>query len=432
VPFLLKPELFKKMKAVESTKLMKQDITNAAGKEVEFVGALNVKVGTGEKTSLFALAEKPRDWQDALKGDPVIVGKCAIVKGPKLQVVVKKMTAGSVDAAVKVFNDAVADAKFEIVDEDKLKKEQEKADKIKKIVGDSYAKAGMKFEITDAQLLQFAKVSFKSAEFGKFNQGFQALARSYDLKGPGVEKLPLQIWGDLLRGLKKSGYIQGLYKAQEGSTFSILGESDDKTGKIIREKALEQGMQDLGVFTKHAETYLTKVVEKVRASGGDSWTFWSGWGAQQAALRENKKGVVLEGSIGKWFEETFDFPGLTGGVQSILLWAGMSELYAQTAARYYNAFKFKGYVGPTATRDQSVFNKIEQPTFIEIFKAKKRVNPPEVAWHVVNGEVKLNAAGTKYEWDSTERPAIAVASRSAALKMCADFEKQLQAAPPPK
>lgn len=431
MPFLLKPELFKKMKAVDSKKLMKQDITNSAGKDVEFVGALNVKVGTGEKTSLFALAEKPKEWQDALRGDPVIIGKCTIVKGPKLQVVVKTMTTGSVDAAVKVFKDAVADAKFEIVDEDKLKKEKEKSDKIKKIVGDSYAKAGMKFEITDAQLLQFAKVSFKSAEFGKFNLGFQALARDYGLKGPNAEKLPLQIWGDLLRGLKKSGYIEGLYKAQEGSTFSILGEQD-KTGKIIREKALEQGMLDLGVFTKHAETYLTKVVEKVRASGGDSWTFWSGWGAKDAALRENKKGVVLEGSIGKWFEEVYDFKALTGGVQSILLWAGMSELYAQTAARYYNAFTFKGYVGPTATRDQSVFNKIEQPTFIEIFKAKKQVKPPDVTWHVVNGQVKLSTDGAKYEWDSTERPAIKVDSRAAALKKCEEFESQLKATPPPK
>jgi hypothetical protein len=428
VPFLLKPELFTKLKAVDSKKLMKQDITNSAGKEVEFVGALNVKVGAGEKTSLFALAEKPKDWQDALKGQPLIVGKCAIVKGTKLQVVVKKMTTGSVDAAVKVFKDSVADAKFEIVDEAKLKAEKEKADKIKRIVGDSYAKAGMKFEITDAQLLQFAKASLKSAEFGKFNQGFQALARDYDLKGPGVEKLPLQVWRDLLGGLKKSGYIEGLYKTQDGSTFSVLGETD-KNGKIIREKALEQGMKDLGVFTKHAETYLKRVVEKVRASGGDSWTFWSGWGAKDAALRENKKGVVLEGSIGKWFDEAYDFKALTGGVQSILLWATVSELYAQTAARYYKEFTFKGYVGPTASRDQSVFNKIEQPTLIEIFKTKKQVGAPPVAWYVVNGQVKLSADGAKYEWDSTERPAISVGSRAEALKMCADFEKQLSASP---
>src|SRR5215471_6690599 len=91
--------------------------------------------------------------------------------------------------------------------------------------------------------------------------------------------------------------------------------------------------------------------------------------------------------------------------------------------------KIIGYVGPTASRDQSVFNKIEQPTLIEIFKTKKQVGAPPVAWHVVNGQVKLSADGAKYEWDSTERPAISVGSRAEALKMCADFEKQLNASP---
>src|SRR5690242_18055251 len=118
---------------------MQKDIVNSAGKELMFVGALNVKVGTGEKTALFAVTDKPKDWQDALKGQPVIVGKCAITKGAKMQVVVKEVKTGSVAAALKVFKDSVADAKFEAVDAEQAKKDKEKADKIKKIVGDSYA-----------------------------------------------------------------------------------------------------------------------------------------------------------------------------------------------------------------------------------------------------------------------------------------------------
>lgn len=428
MPFLLKPGLFLSLKAAESKKLMQKDIVNSAGKELMFVGALNVKVGTGEKSALFAVTDKPKEWQDALKGQPVIVGKCAITKGAKMQVVVKEVKTGSMAAALKVFKDSVADAKFEVVDAEQAKKDQEKADKIKKIVGDSYAKAGMKFELSDAQLLQFAKASFKTAEFAKFNNGFQAMIKDYGMHGPGAEKLPLQIWGDLLRGLKKSGYIEGLYKAQEGSSFSVLGE-DDKNGKVVREKALEQGMQDLEVYIKHAEKYLKAVVDKVKKAGGDSWAFWSGWGAKEAAIRENKSGVVLEGSIGKWFDEVWDFKALTGGVQSILLWSAMSELYAQTAASYYDKFTFNGYVGPTATREQSVFNKIEQPTLIEIFKSKKRVDAPPTVWHVVNGEIKVSADGKKYEWDNTERPAVKVGSRDEALKKVKEFEDKLASTP---
>jgi hypothetical protein len=439
--FLLKPGLFTSLKAAESQKLMRQDIKNNLGKELQFVAALNVKVGTGEKTSLFAVTDKPKEWQEALKGQKVMVGKCQIVKGPKTQIVIKSVVSGTFEAAAHLVELALKDRSFEGVNSEELERDRQKAEKIRKIVGDSYTKAQRKgkidrgFDISDAQLQAFAKNSLRSTEFAKFNTGFRSLLAKYELAGVGIpgkpEQLPIDIWSALIDGLRKSGYIKGLYDATDDG-YNILATTDEKHNKLIREKALEDGMKDLKVFVEHAQTYFVKVIEQVKKRGGTTWAFWSGFGAQAAALREQSSGVVLEGSIGKWFEDWWDFKGLTGGVHSILVWSTISELYAKTAAAYYESFKFHGYVGPGANRDQSVFNKIEQPMFIEVLKAKKRSVKPEIEWHVVTGEVKLNSQQDGWIFDTAGHPTVSVGNdRAKALSMLVKWEKEL-AAPVPK
>jgi hypothetical protein len=73
-------------------------------------------------------------------------------------------------------------------------------------------------------------------------------------------------------------------------------------------------------------------------------------------------------------------------------------------------FKFIGFVGPTATRDQSVFNKIEQPTFVEVLTVRKRVAPPAIEWFVVDCEKDKDGA-----WQWTKKAPEKFSDRSAAL-----------------
>ena len=70
---------------------------------------------------------------------------------------------------------------------------------------------------------------------------------------------------------------------------------------------------------------------------------------------------------------------------------------------------FRGYVGQGATRDQSVFNKIEQPMFIEVLNVKKTVGVPNVDWYLVD------CVQDGDRWKGTGNPSTKTASRDAAL-----------------
>jgi hypothetical protein len=156
---------------------------------------------------------------------------------------------------------------------------------------------------------------------------------------------------------------------------------------------LDQAMKGLKPFVDHAEMYLEKVIQKTKE--GSTWAFWSGTGAKESALKENEnRGIVLEGTVGKWFETVSDFKDLTGGTEAMALWGAVSELYAKKAAEYYSKFKFIGFVGPGSTREQSVFNSIEQPTFVKVLETTTTVPPPPIEWYVTDCE----ADGGWWKW----------------------------------
>ena len=189
----------------------------------------------------------------------------------------------------------------------------------------------------------------------------------------------------------------------------ILAEMEGPTGKLIREELLARAMEGLKPFVAHAGAYLDKVIKKTQQ--GSSWAFWSGTGAMDAAKREANGGIVLEGTIGAWFDEVWDFKKLTGNTESLALWATMSELYARKAAEHFQRFRFVGFLGAGATRDQSVFNKIEQPTFIEVMGKSTQVKPPEIEWFVVDCE-----KGKDDRWTATGKPSTKIGNdRAAAL-----------------
>jgi hypothetical protein len=254
---------------------------------------------------------------------------------------------------------------------------------------------------------KMAKVTMEMGEYRKFASAFASFASAYNL-GSEAKQIPVNIWSDLIRALAKSGYIEGKIKHVTGDPKQfILAEMDKTTGKLVRDLLLKTAMEGLQPFIKHAELYLDKVIKRVKQ--GSKWAFWSGTGAKEAAQKEASGGIVLEGTVGKWFDEVWDFEKLTGGAKSLALWAALSELYAKKAAEYYNMFNFVGFVGPGATRDQSVFNKIEQPTFVDVMGAKAAVRAPNISWFVVD----CRQDGDRWAW--TGKASTPAADRAKAL-----------------
>lgn len=266
-------------------------------------------------------------------------------------------------------------------------------------------KSDWKSEFTPDLVKKVAKVTLDSSEYKKFASAFTKFLSDWDLGSDG--KLPVYIWSELIKGLAKSGYIDSKIPKVSGDPEQfILGEIDSASGKVIREALLADAMEGLQPFIDHARRYLDVVQQKANTK---KWAFWSGIGAQDAAKKEVSGGVVLEGTVGKWFDEVWNFEKLTGGVKSIALWAALSEMYADRAAEYYNDFEFVGFVGPGATRDQSVFNKIEQPTVIEVFSKKAKVDAPTITWFVVD----CAKDGEKWKWTGNKSQKFS--SREAAL-----------------
>ena len=399
MPMLLNPKTFPNYTLVDIQKLSKQAIKSAAGKNLQhFVAAQGVRFGD-KKASLFIITDEPANFEKLLKTKDKdvkpIVGECKILKGAKgSQIAIKSVKTGKREQVEQMIAKAFPnDTTLETVNFAAL------------IAADSHKQAGL--TLTPDMIAQMTKLNFETREFHEFEKAFTSLAKKYNMTN--VDKMIVNIWSDLMKGLSSSGYIQKhIPKDTDGRSF-ILGYKGD-SGKVIREPMLKAAMSGLSKFTAHAEKYLDKVVAEVKKAGGSpTWAFWSGTGAQATAKRENKSGVVLEGSVGSWFDEVWDFKPFTN-VENLPLWAAMSEMYAKKAAEYYDAFSFRGYVGPGATREQSVFKQIEQPTLIQVLGAKVTVDPPKVDWFVV--DCKKDNDGS---WLDAEKPPIKAGSRDEAV-----------------
>jgi hypothetical protein len=416
--FLLKAGLLESMKSpADVLKLMKSDLKNNANKKgVKFVAAKNYLVG-GKPVSLFIVTDAPASFDTVLKKQPKALkakGTCDLVKTDgKVQIVVKQASGQlGADSIAKMIPVALAKDSGFTANTAAGSLIGANAAKALEMARASHAEArkegklDWEFDPTPDVVRSMAQTSLQMPEYRKFAGNFTAFLSKYGLPSDG--KLPTAIWNALLEGLIESGYIKSVIPKAEDKTSFVLAYKGPE-GKPIREKLLAEAMKGLKPFVDHAARYMDKVIAK--AGSGQTWAFWSGRGAEDSAKAAG--GVSLEGSVGSFFaayeKEWIDFPKLTG-TETLPLWAAMSEMYAEKAAESMAKFKFIGFVGPTATRDQSVFNKIEQPTFVEVLTVRKRVAPPSIEWFVVDCE-----KDDKGNWVWTKKAPEKFSDRSAAL-----------------
>ncbi len=297
--------------------------------------------------------------------------------------------------------------------------EAEKAAKVARIVGDSYAKAGMEFKPDARTVEAMAQTIQQVPEFKTFSDNYKKFMTEVNFGNtPAITQLPAKLWHDLFQGLITSGYWKKAIPRAADETSFILAYKGPE-GKPIREKMLQDAMDGLQPFVDHASKYLDKIAQ--HANQGDIWAFWSGKCALDAAKASG--GVSLEGTVGSLFDGFgwATWPPLIGSHQSELpLWTSVSEMYAKKAAEYVSKFVYHGYLGPTGSRDQSVFNKIEQPTFIQVLTARQQAHA-HIDWYVVDCQFDRADAGrdtyqgNKGTWTATGRPAQHFDNRPAAI-----------------
>jgi len=406
--YALKYGLFEKMSTpADVLKLMKQDMKNCVGKSVKFVAAKNYQIG-GKAMNLFIATDTPNDFENFLKkkGATVATGEAKIALDDGKATVFVKSAKGSLNSSVIASMIPVIDNSMKgTVDggpnvPDMVKRSHDQARK--------EGKLDWEFKPEPQMIHQLAMVGLETAEYQKFAAAFKNFVDDYKLKN--ATTVPIKIWSDLIQGLAKSGYVKSaIPNTGDPDKFILAFKGSD--GKPVREKLLASAMQSLNKFVGHASTYLDKVITELTKGGSKlTWAFWSGTGAQAAAKAEANGGIVLEGTVGSWFDKVWQFGAFTG-VEDLALWASVSEMYAIKAAESYAQFKFVGYLGPGSTRDQSVFNKIEQPTFVQVLNVKKTVPAPTIDWFVVDCEQPSGST----QWNWTKKPSTKSASRAEAL-----------------
>ncbi len=415
--FLLKPAMLTsdQYTAADIQKLMKNDLKNNAGKTgVKFVAAKNYVI-KGKTINLLIVTDTPALFEEIIKKQTKALrakGTLDLTKDKvsgKTKVSIKTSSGQMlVDGVVKLMplvtgNDASVEAETTIkapAVHPGQDKEVAPGKKVSDIVKASYAeanKAGEEARQKGADMSKpgvhqmtgempaldyldmLGKTRGQVDEFMRFAEMYRKLASKYNFEDDGLT-IPGAVWLAMIKNMKNSGYVaKNLPKGPDGR---FLLRVDGPGGKQVREALLEKGIQGMQVFISHAEKNLDKVVTEVKKSGTKTWAFWSGGKvAELAAKKYAGGGLVLEGSVGSWFEKIWSFEHLTG-VSDMILWTSMSEMYARKAAENYAEFSFLGYMGPGATKETTVWKNIEQPALIEVLNVQKQLPVPKVRWFV--------------------------------------------------
>lgn len=118
---------------------------------------------------------------------------------------------------------------------------------------------------------------------------------------------------------------------------------------------------------------LAKYMSK-QAAGASTFAFWSG--KPGCSMAKANAQVALESSaLGGLFD------GLNiDGAWNTQLWGALSQAYAMHASNKVSGRRYLGFVGLGSSRDQSIFNKIEQPTFAGFFE-EKALPVPDITFY---------------------------------------------------
>jgi hypothetical protein len=435
---LLKPGFLQTAKsAADVQKLMKNDLKNSAGKGgLKFFAAKNYEVG-GKKINLFIVTDVPNAYETLAKTQSPSAlrakGICDVDKDAgKVKVTIKtasgQMLADGIaklipaamgnDAAIEAVPFTATGATPNAAKALEMAKKSHKEAREQTIDPKTGKPVAPKldwpeFEPTAANVAALAQASLETADYKKFAAQYEKLAVKYKFNtDPDYKKVPVNIWHALIKNLAESGYITKHIRKVNGDPYKLIFADKGPGGQMIRDELLKGAMEGMSVYISHAAANLDKVAQAVLSNGGSTWAFWSGEGAKDAALKEAAGGVVLEGSIGSWYEKVWKFESLTG-VNDMLLWNSMSELYARKAAEYYEKFKFVGFIGPGGSADTTVFVNIERPTLIQVLNVQKQVPVPPIEWYVVDCAPEPSS---RSGWKGTGNPSTKVSSRVAAIE----------------
>jgi hypothetical protein len=153
--------------------------------------------------------------------------------------------------------------------------------------------------------------------------------------------------------------------------LAVPASATDESRKDLASDAFQKIVAQFDPIVAALQPYMEKWTK-----GKKVWAFWSGNGAN-AVAKQNSEVSLEKSALGS----LFDGINITGS-WDIQMWAALSRAYASAAAKNVEQKTYRGFVGPGSSNEESIFHKVEQPTFAGMLDQKQQANI-KVSWHAV-------------------------------------------------
>jgi hypothetical protein len=188
---------------------------------------------------------------------------------------------------------------------------------------------------------------------------------------------------------------RGAGHKQGGGLSAGSFSSWDDTRIIMGRPEFQTVLKDAEVVAESFAGHFVKDLQKLRTKSGATAAFWSGDGASEAAA-ENCDVALEKSSLARSFDWN-PISSWSGGTEAIL-WASLSNRYAEEIARMWDDFHIHGFIGP-GVRDLTVFDNIESKALIKVLGNKHGPDALQrITWH----GVKLKAKQRRPDFDTTD------------------------------
>lgn len=240
--------------------------------------------------------------------------------------------------------------------------------------------------------------TLKTPKYQQFKERFMKLAN--DLALSGGDARAQEIW------LKTVNALQRTHTAYQAVPTDAAGRKD------LSSDAFQQVMSQFEPIAHALKPYMDRF-----AHGKKSWAFWSGKAAREVAKR-SAESALEKSALGSLFDDLN-----INGSWDIQMWASLSKAYATHAAQHVGEAEFRGFVGMGSSAEQSIFNKIEQPTFVGMLNEHAKANL-KISWFAVAGDPKTGMNQPDWRFRTEDMEGVYARGGRAAMVALAESENK--------
>ena len=210
-------------------------------------------------------------------------------------------------------------------------------------------------------------------------------------KEPPTDEQLFATWSKIAAAFSKEGGLidksmaaeRGAAHKQGGGLSAGSFSSWDEARIVMGTPEFQSVLDDAHVV---ADSFADHFVDELTGlPKGAKVAFWSGDGASEAA-RDNCDVALEKSSLARSFDWN-PISSWAGGTEAVL-WASLSNRYADEVARQWDKFEVHGFIGP-GVRDFTVFDRIESKAVLKVLGEEHGSEAlKKITWHGIKNKPK--------------------------------------------